>query len=87
MRGQKGRYTGPRPSRIREKYEQWKALVRTGGPRVLLNLPGLHDEPLQGQWREFRLSRLNLQWRVIYQVPTKSVTVAVVRVSAHDCGR
>lgn len=75
------------PQRIREKYEQWKAIVRTGGPRVLLKLPGLHDEPLQGQWREFRSSRLNLQWRVIYQVQAESVTVAVVRISAHDYGR
>jgi addiction module RelE/StbE family toxin len=72
------------PQRIREKYDQWKTLVRTGGPKVLLNLQGLHDEPLQGQWRAFRSSRLNLQWRVIYQVQAESVTVAVVRISAHD---
>jgi addiction module RelE/StbE family toxin len=75
------------PQRIRDKYEQWKVIVRTGGPRSLAALPGLHDEPLAGQWRGFRSSRLSLQWRVIYQVQGERVTVVVVRISAHDYGR
>ena len=74
------------PQRIREKYEQWKAIVQAGGPKALLNLPGLHDEALRGRWREFRSSRLNLQWRVVYQVQAAHVTIAVVRISAHDYG-
>ncbi len=72
------------PQHIREKYEQWKALVRTGGPNTLLRLPGLHEEALAGEWRGFRASRLNVQWRVIYLVQEESVAVAVVRISAHD---
>jgi addiction module RelE/StbE family toxin len=75
------------PQCIRESYEQWKAIVRTGGPKALLGLSGLHDEALHGRWRGFRSSRLNLQWRVLYQVQAEKVTVAVVRISAHDYKR
>jgi addiction module RelE/StbE family toxin len=75
------------PQRIREKYEQWKAIVSAGGPSHLLALSGLHDEALTGRWRGFRSSQLNLQWRVIYQVQSERVVVAVVRISLHDYGR
>jgi addiction module RelE/StbE family toxin len=75
------------PQRIRERYEQWKAIVSAGGPSHLLVLPGLRDEALSGRWRGFRSSRLNLQWRVIYQVQSERIVVAVVRISPHDCRR
>jgi addiction module RelE/StbE family toxin len=75
------------PQRIREKYEQWKAIVSAGGPSHLLALPGLRDEALTGRWRGFRSSRLSLQWRVIYQVQSERIVVAVVRISPHDYRR
>jgi addiction module RelE/StbE family toxin len=72
------------PRAILEKYEQWKAIVQSGGPQALRQLRGLRDEALKGRWRDFRSSRLGLQWRVIYQVQASLVSVAVVRISAHD---
>jgi addiction module RelE/StbE family toxin len=72
------------PQRILDKYEQWKAIVQASGPSALLALRGLNDGVLKGRWRGFRSSRLNLQWRVVYEVRREQVTVVVVRISAHD---
>jgi len=72
------------PQPVLEKYEQWKALVTHGGPQSLRQLRGLRDERLRGKWEGFRSSRLDQQWRVIYQVQSERIVVIVVRISAHD---
>ena len=54
------------------------------GHSALLALRGLNDEALKGRWQGLRLSPLNPQWRVVYEVRKEQVTVVVVRISAHD---
>jgi addiction module RelE/StbE family toxin len=75
------------PSEIVTKYAYWLALVEQSGPSALRAIGGMHDEALSGEWAGFRSSRLNRQWRVIYQVEATEVTVTVVRVTPHDYRR
>ena len=75
------------PKDILKRYEKWKDIVRISGPQGLRLIKGLHDENLQGQWRGHRSSRLNEQYRVIYEVEEHHVTVLVMDVTAHDYRR
>ncbi|MCP4992627.1 MAG: type II toxin-antitoxin system mRNA interferase toxin, RelE/StbE family, partial [Gammaproteobacteria bacterium] len=45
---------------------------------------GFNDESLSGEWKGHRSSRLNTQYRVIYQVDQDRVLVKVMRVTPHD---
>jgi addiction module RelE/StbE family toxin len=75
------------PVEILKRYEKWKDIVRISGPRGLLVIRGLNDEPLAGQWQGHRSSRLNQQYRVIYRVVRNEIFVEVVDVTAHDYRR
>ena len=75
------------PKDILKRYEKCKDIVRISGPQGLRLIKGFHDENLQGQWRGHRSSRLNEQYRVIYEVEGHHVTVLVVDVTAHDYRR
>ena len=75
------------PRQVAEKYEFWLSVVQVSGPQGLLAIRGFNDEALGGEWKGHRSSRLNLQWRVIYQVQAAAVSVHVVRVSPHDYRR
>lgn len=57
------------------------------GPQGLLAIRGFRDEALSGNWKGFRSSRLNEQWRVIYSAEAEVLVVQVVRVTAHDYRR
>ena len=72
------------PPQVLEKYEFWVSVVKLSGPKGLRQIRGFNDEALGGEWRGYRSSRLNLQWRIIYQVDASMVSVQVVRVSPHD---
>jgi addiction module RelE/StbE family toxin len=77
------------PKEILRSYETWARMIEAHGTVVLRKFPGYHDEMLRGEWRGFRSSRLNLKWRVIYQVNHSGEIeiVSVVRVTAHDYRR
>ncbi|MEN8770130.1 MAG: type II toxin-antitoxin system mRNA interferase toxin, RelE/StbE family [Glaciecola sp.] len=45
---------------------------------------GFNDEALSGNWKGFRSSRLNQQYRVIYSVENGEMFVQVLDVTAHD---
>ena len=57
------------------------------GPQGLRAIKGFRDEALSGDWKGYRSSRLNEQWRVIYQVVADALLVQVVRVTPHDYRR
>jgi addiction module RelE/StbE family toxin len=57
------------------------------GPMGLRLIRGFRDEALTGRWKGYRSSRLNEQWRVIYQVRADVLLVRVVRVTPHDYRR
>lgn len=54
------------PMEILQRYEKWKDIVYISGPDGLKQIKGFKDEALKGNWKGFRASRLNLQYRVLY---------------------
>jgi len=72
------------PEEILKRYQKWKDIVEVSGPPGLNMIRGFRDEALSGEWKNHRSSRLNEQYRVIYQVQQHSVLVEVVSVTPHD---
>ncbi len=75
------------PADVLKRYEKWKDIVRLSGPQGLRLIKGFHDESLRGEWNGFRSSRLNLQYRVIYQIEKDNILIKVVQVTPHDYRR
>lgn len=75
------------PVEILKRYEKWKDIVEISGPQGLRLIKGFHDEALPGEWRGFRSSRLNQQYRVIYRIEGDELLVEVIEVNPHDYGR
>jgi addiction module RelE/StbE family toxin len=79
--------SGRIPIEILKRYEKWKDIAMLSGPQGLRAIKGFRDEALSGDWKGYRSSRLNEQWRVIYQVVADALLVQVVRVTPHDYRR
>ena len=75
------------PLNVLKKYEKWKDIVAVSGPQGLRKIKGLRDESLSGEWQNHRSSRLNQQYRVIYNVESEKILVQVVNVTPHDYRR
>ena len=75
------------PGDVLKRYEKWKDIVSVSGPQGLRKIKGLHDESLAGDWKGYRSSRLNLQYRVIYKIEKDKILVEVVSVTPHDYRR
>ena len=75
------------PLEIQKRYEKWKDIVVISGPAGLKLVQGFRDEALRGEWSGFRSSRLNQQYRVIYQVEGDQFKVFVVEITPHDYRR
>jgi len=75
------------PIEILKRYEKWKDIVSISGSEGLRNIKGFNDEPLKGEWKGYRSSRLNIQYRVIYKIEGKQFIVYVMEVTAHDYRR
>jgi len=72
------------PGDILKRYEKWKDIVAVSGPAGLRLIKGFHDEPLAGEWKGCRSSRLSLKYRVVYRVVKDQVFVEVLDLTAHD---
>ena len=75
------------PHDVLQRYEKWKDIVQISGPEGLRLIRGFNDEPLRGEWKGHRSSRLNLQYRVIYRIDRQNVFVMVEKVTPHDYRR
>lgn len=75
------------PTKVLKRYEKWKDIVSISGPNGLKQIKGFNDEPLAGEWKGHRSSRLNLQYRVIYKIEDEQFFVQVVKVTSHDYRR
>jgi len=75
------------PVEILKRYEKWKDIVSISGPNGLRQIKGFNDEPLQGEWKGYRSSRLNIQYRIIYEIEKEQLFVKVIRITAHDYQR
>ena len=72
------------PSEVLKRYEKWKDIIEISGPNGLQQMKGFNDERLQGKWKGYRSSRLNIQYRVIYKIENEILIVKVVNVTPHD---
>ncbi|MFT5425394.1 MAG: proteic killer suppression protein [Gammaproteobacteria bacterium] len=72
------------PNDVLLRYEKWKDIVSLSGPQGLRVIRGFKDEALRGEWRGYRSSRLNLQYRVIYKIERDQVLIQVVQLTPHD---
>ena len=75
------------PMEVQKRYEKWKDIVEISGPAGLKLVRGFRDEALRGEWKDYRSSRLNQQYRVIYQVEGNRLKVYVLEVTPHDYKR
>jgi len=72
---------------LQKRYEKWKDIVEISGPAGLLLVRGFRDAALRGECKGYRSSRLNQQYRVIYQIKGDRLHVYVVEVTPHDYRR
>ena len=75
------------PLEVQERYEKWEDIVEISGPDGLRLIRCFRDEVLPGDWKGYRSSRLNQQYRVIYRVEGDRLEVVVVEVTPHDYRR
>lgn len=75
------------PQEVLKRYEKWKDIVEVSGPEGLKLIKGFRDEALRGEWKGYRSSRLNQQYRVIYRVESDKLFVLVMEVTPHDYRR
>lgn len=75
------------PLEIQKRYEKWKDVVNLSGPAGLKLVKGFHDEALRGEWKGYRSSRLNQQYRVIYRVKGEELAVYAIELTPHDYRR
>jgi len=75
------------PIDILKRYEKWKDIVAISGPKGLKQIKGFNDEALHGEWKGYRSSRLNIQYRIIYKIENEQFFVKVIKVTAHDYRR
>ena len=75
------------PNEVLQRYEKWKDIVRVSGPEGLKLIRGFNDEPLKGEWKGHRSSRLNIQYRIIYKIEHQDLFVNVEKVTPHDYRR
>lgn len=75
------------PTEVLKRYEKWKDIIFISGPEGLRLIKGFHDEALRGEWKGYRSSRLNIQYRVIYKIVKDEILVQVIDLNAHDYRR
>jgi addiction module RelE/StbE family toxin len=81
------KHTSHAPAEVQKRYEKWKDIVVISGLQGLLLIKGFSDEALKGELNGYRSSRLNKQYRVIYQIKADEVYVQVEQVTPHDYRR
>jgi plasmid maintenance system killer protein len=82
-----GKQLAAAPLDIQKRYEKWLDIAALSGPPGLRAIRGFNDESLSGEWRGYRSSRLNAQYRVIYRCVAARQLFQVVEVTAHDYRR
>lgn len=74
------------PRHIQKALRTWTLLIEEFGIGSMRRIPGYHDEPLKGERRGQRSSRLSQGYRVIYveNEVGEIVVVSVQEVNKHD---
>ena len=73
------------PVHIQGALELWRDVIESEGIWAIRNIPGYHDEPLMGQRKGERSSRLSRGYRVIYKELESGeiVIILVLEVNKH----
>lgn len=73
------------PAHVRDKFLTWVLSVQEFGLEAVRQVPGYHDEPIQGQREGQRSIRLNKQWRAFYtETSDQQIVVTILEVTPHD---
>jgi proteic killer suppression protein len=74
------------PQHVLNKFRAWALAIQRDGLHETRKLPGLHDEPLQGQRKGQRSVRLNKAYRAIYRLTHSGdlEIVDVIEVNKHE---
>jgi mRNA-degrading endonuclease YafQ of YafQ-DinJ toxin-antitoxin module len=72
------------PSSVQKKYRAWIEIAKNGGSKNLKKFSGLNDEALKGKLKDFRSSRLDIKYRVIYKEDKKKNEILVKSLTAHN---
>ena len=72
------------PREIQLKYKAWIEIIKNGGPDNLKNYPGFKDEKLKGCLKDYRSSRLNIKYRLIYVEDKLLKSVTVMGITTHN---
>ena len=72
------------PIQVQKKYTLWKQIIVQDGPLAVRKIGGFCDEPLSGEWKGCRSSRLNDKYRVMYRTEEEIVTVFVEKIGPHN---
>lgn len=74
------------PDHIQKALRTWATLIEEHGIWAMRRIPGYHDEPLKGDRKGQRSSRLSRGYRVIYEEEESGeiVIIAVLEVTKHE---
>ena len=74
------------PDYIQKALRTWSTLIEEYGVSTMRRIPGYHDEPLRGDRKGQRSSRLNRGYRVIYEELESGeiVVISVLEVNKHE---
>lgn len=74
------------PRQVAAKFFYWKRQIEEHGLDVVMEIPGYHDEPLQGKLKGYARSvRMALGYRAYYRVLGSEVKcVSVEEINRHD---
>ena len=74
------------PIEVLKRYEKWKDIIAISDPKSLQKIKGFNDEVLQGEWKGYRSSPLNVQYRIIYKIESEQLFIKEINIMAHDTG-
>ncbi len=74
------------PSHIQVSLRTWSELIEDQGIESMRTIKGYHDEPLSGQRKGQRSSRLSRGYRVFYHISEQGevTVIGVLEVNKHD---
>lgn len=72
------------PHHIQASLRVWVETVERLGIREARKLPGLHDEPLQGDRKGQRSVRLSRSYRGIYIETVQGLELLIIEVNKHE---
>jgi plasmid maintenance system killer protein len=71
------------PIQCKKKYAVFKYIVQAAGLDGVINSPGFHLERLKGKLQRYHSIRLNIAYRVIFEVNDQVKIIDIYEISKH----